>query len=58
MHFTNLALILSADDADSADKKWKNLRQSVKSADKLVRCIILQTAQKDLRDFVCASFRG
>jgi hypothetical protein len=27
-------LILSADDADFADKKWKPLRQSVKSAAK------------------------
>jgi hypothetical protein len=35
-HFTNLALVLSADDADSADKKWENLRQSAKSADQLV----------------------
>ena len=33
MHFTNRAFVLSADDADDADKNQENLRSSVKSAD-------------------------
>ena len=41
MHFTNLALVLSADAADFSQINWGiNRRQSVKSTDKLVRCII------------------
>jgi len=33
MHFTNRTFVLSADDADYADKNQENLRSSVKSAD-------------------------
>jgi hypothetical protein len=38
MHFTNLALVLSADDADGANNGWNDLRSSVPSADKLDKC--------------------
>ena len=33
MHLTSRAFVLSADDADYADKNQENLRSSVKSAD-------------------------
>jgi len=44
MHATKTDLILSADDADFADKKWKPLRQSVKSAAKGIAGQRLQRA--------------
>jgi hypothetical protein len=40
MHFTNLVFILSADDADERRIKGKNLRESAKSANPLVKNII------------------
>jgi hypothetical protein len=40
MRCTNLVFILSADDADYSRLKQKNLRESVKSADTLVKGII------------------